>query len=260
MPRHTNSPSSIGTTPLVRLFGRLFSLPTEDMEHLVRLTTRSDRLQPRRTLIREGEQADRCFILKEGWAIEHRLLRDGARQILNFRLPGDVIGVECLAYKTALHSVATVTVSEVAAVSREELRSIQREFPSLGSALFLMSLREGAILHEWETSLGRRAAFQRVAHLFLEIFKRARIRGLGTETEAPFPATQQDIADCLGLTTPYVNRLIRELEDRELVSLRGRNLRIMNAEALAAAAKFKPDYLEAWRKSPFAPEARPDEG
>ncbi len=237
--------------PYLRLFERLFLLPAEDMDQLARLASASSPVEARRTLIQAGAPCDRCLLLKEGWAIEYRLLRDGTRQILNFRLPGDVIGVECLAYETALHSVASLTACDVACISREELEGTLREFPLLGTALFLMSMREGAILHEWEVNLGRRAAFQRLAHLLLEMFKRLHVRGLSERDAVPFPATQQDLADCLGLTAPYVNRLIRRLQEDSLISLENRTLRILDPEGLAKTVKFRPDYIQAWRENPL---------
>ena len=244
-------------TAFSRVFARLFPLQAEDMGRLERMTIAPEQLQPRRTLIQVGRTADDCFLLVGGWAAEYRLMSDGSRQILNFRLPGDVIGVECLGYEVALHSVSTLTTAEVCRIPRQELLETQREFPMLGSALLLMALREGAMLHEWEISLGRRAALQRLGHLLLETFKRLHIRGLSSGATVPFPPTQQDVADCLGLTTPYVNRLLRGLQDCGLVSVAKRRLTIHDPEGLAKAVKFHPDYLVRWREYPLREVAAP---
>jgi CRP-like cAMP-binding protein len=45
------------------------------------------------TILAEGQSTDRLFTLLIGWAFRHKTLPDGRRQILNFLLPGDLIGL-----------------------------------------------------------------------------------------------------------------------------------------------------------------------
>jgi CRP-like cAMP-binding protein len=204
---------------------------------------------PRRKLIDEGKPCGHLFILKSGWLAEFRQLRDGGRQILNFRLPGDIVGIECLAYRTALHSTVALTRCQVAQLPPADFERIQREFPRLATALFLMTLREGAILHEWEVRLGRRLAFSRIAHLLLELERRLRNRGLVAEEDRdimPFPLTQQDIADCTGLSVPYVNRNLQRMRDEGFIRLGDRKLEMLDRPGLAKAAGFAPEYVENW--------------
>ena len=44
-------------------------------------------------VVRDGEPYDASYIVKDGWAIRYKSLSDGRRQILNFVLPGDFIGM-----------------------------------------------------------------------------------------------------------------------------------------------------------------------
>jgi CRP-like cAMP-binding protein len=109
----------------------------------------------------------------------------------------------------------------------------------------LSSLRDSAILQEWAVNLGRRPAFPRIAHLLLELERRSRNSGLAQETSVPFPLKQQDLADCTGLTTPYVNRVLQQMRSMGLIFISEDSLEIRNAAELAAAAGFRPDYLQA---------------
>jgi len=195
-----------------------------------------------------------------GWLSEFRQLPDGGRQILNFRLPGEVTGVECLLYKTALHSVAALTHCSVAPVSREAFEDTQRQFPRLASAFLLSSLRDSVILQERAVNLGRRAAFPRIAHLLLELERRLRNSGLATENSVPFPLKQQDIADCTGLTTPYVNRVLQQMRGMGLISIGEESLEILNSGELARAAGFRPDYLQAGPQTEWQIRFRPENG
>ncbi|MBX6323474.1 MAG: Crp/Fnr family transcriptional regulator, partial [Rhodospirillaceae bacterium] len=237
------------TSAVVRGFERAFCLGAEERAQLERLAAPTLAIAPRRKLIDDGRPCAGIFILKSGWLSEYKQLRDGTRQILNFRLAGDVVGLDCLAYRAALHSTATLTACAVAPVPRALFEEMQRAFPRLASALFLMALRDNAILHEWAVSLGRRTAFSRIAHLLLELSRRVLLRGLADGSAIPFPLNQQDIADCTGLTTPYVNRVLQQMRQRGLVRLGDHRLEILEPVTLARAAGFRADYLQAWAAS-----------
>jgi len=245
-------------SPVVRNLGRLIALSDAGRRHLESLTSDIIELKPRRKLIDENRPSDQMFIVLSGWISEYRQLRDGGRQILNFKLPGEVLGVECLLYKTALHSAAAVTSCTIAPVSREMFEETQRLFPRLAAAFLLSSLRDGAILQEWAVNLGRRPAFPRIAHLLLELERRLRIGGLATQVSIPFPLKQQDIADCTGLTTPYVNRVLQQMRNMGLIHLEEESLEICDSLELAKAAGFRPDYLQASAQTEWQTAFRPE--
>ncbi len=234
------------SAPFLHGFERLFDLSEDERDHLHQLVQESIQVPPRRKLVDAGKVHEQAFILKAGWMIEFKMLRDGGRQILDFKLPGEVVGIDSLAYAVAPHSSATLTQCEVARLPREALLETHGRFPKLAAGLFLMSLREEAILHQWELSLGRRSAYQRTAHLIAELHCRAWLRGLLDGSSFPFPVTQQDLADCLGLTPPYVNRILRQLRDGDLVRIEERRLEVMDVPKLAQVAGFDPAYLKEW--------------
>ena len=227
-------------------FTRLFALEPEERAHLQLLAAETEEIEPRRKLITEARPSQKIFILKSGWLCESKLLRNGNRQILNFRLPGDIVGIECLAFRSALHTTTTLTHCTVAPVRIEEFEQTQREFPRLASALFLMTLRDGAIRHEWEVNIGRRAALSRCAHLFAELDRRIHERGFASDGAVPMPLTQEDIADCTGLTPPYVNRMLQRMRVLGLVRFESKVLEILNRVELAKVAGFDPTYIEGW--------------
>jgi CRP-like cAMP-binding protein len=247
-----------GGSPVARNFARLIALSDAGREHLANLAKNTLELKPRRKLIDENRACDQMFILLSGWLSEYRQLRDGGRQILNFRLPGEVTGVECLLYKTALHSAAAITHCLVAPVSREQFEHTQRAFPRLASAFLLSSLRDSAILQEWAVNLGRRPAFPRIAHLLLELERRLQNTGYSNGMAIPFPLKQQDIADCTGLTTPYVNRVLQQMRTQGLIAISEESLQILNSDELARAAGFRPDYLQASAQTEWQTRFRPD--
>ncbi len=109
-----------------------------------------------------------------------------------------------------------------------------------------MTLRESAILNEWEVTLGKRTGLSRVGHLLLEVDRRLRARGLAEDDWVKLPLTQEDIADCTGLTTPYVNRVLQILRGMELIRFEHRRLEILNRAELAKTAGFDPAFIDDW--------------
>jgi CRP/FNR family transcriptional regulator, anaerobic regulatory protein len=52
------------------------------------------------TLVAEGQENAPLYTLFAGWAFRFKTLADGRRQILNFLLPGDLIGLQQRLAKT----------------------------------------------------------------------------------------------------------------------------------------------------------------
>jgi CRP-like cAMP-binding protein len=83
---------------------------------------------------------------------------------------------------------------------------------------------DAAIHREWTVSLGRRSAMSRMAHLFCEIFERIQVVGLNDGNAYDIPLTQQELGECLGLTSVHINRTLQSLRKTGLVELENRRL------------------------------------
>jgi len=51
-------------------------------------------------IIRAGDKAPELYTLYSGWAFRFKTLPDGRRQILNFLLPGDLLGLQAAMFGT----------------------------------------------------------------------------------------------------------------------------------------------------------------
>ena len=57
-----------------------------------------------REIVHEGQRAHNAFILLDGWVASYKLLPDGTRQIIDFQIPGDFLGLRSLLLRTSDHS------------------------------------------------------------------------------------------------------------------------------------------------------------
>jgi len=103
---------------------------------------------------------------------------------------------------------------------------------------------EAAIYAEHLIAIGRRSAFERVAHFLLELLTRLQAIRLADERSFCLRLTQELIADALGLSIPYVNQVLRQLRDDDLVRIKDKHIVIRDVEALSALVDFERHYLK----------------
>ena len=75
---------------------------------------------------------------------------------------------------------------------------------------------------------------------------RSHERGLAFDGSVPLPLTQEEIADCTGLTPPYVNRMLQTMRVKRLIRFENKTLEILDRIELAKIAGFDPAYIEGW--------------
>ncbi len=197
------------------------------------------------TLIHEGQADTRLFTLLEGWAYRFKTLSDGRRQILNFLLAGDFIGVQQKMSDAAAHGVVTLTDARFCVFDRNALWELHRSQPSMGFNVTWLTAHEESLVDDNLLSLGRRSAQERVATSLILLYKRAAaLRGHGEEAGAEgvlFPPTQQHLADALGLSLAHTNKTLRQLERRGLFRVSNGRLVLLDAGALARMADLYGD-------------------
>src|SRR4051794_41022710 len=87
----------------------LADLDEEDLAAIRRATAVTRRVLAHRELVAEGRPVTEPMIVVRGFAARIRLFADGRRQILNFLLPGDLIGVCRQARPVAATTVVALT-------------------------------------------------------------------------------------------------------------------------------------------------------
>lgn len=228
---------------LIRKLSLFIDLTDAERAYLKGLPERSGPVQSRTELVGAGEPMRDVVVLLEGWAIRHRSLSDGRRQIIAFSLPGDVTGMEGNVLQVADHTMTTLTAAEVAWFPAEKVIELFRKFPRVAAALAWATFREEAIFLERLVSLGRRSARERLAHLLCELWVRLKVVGDGEGPSFAMPVTQEELADTLGLSSVHIYRTLRSLRNAGLVRVEGQRVYIDRPEELMRVAEFVEDYM-----------------
>lgn len=231
------------THRLVHRIERIFPLSEAERFALASLPFKGRAFAPHQDIVPEGERPDHCCLIVEGWACRYRTEQQGGRQILSFHIPGDLPDLQSLHLSVTDHSLAALTPVTAGFVSHAEIHDLIAEHPRLGSAFWKDTLIDAAIYREWIVGMGRKEALPRMAHLLCEVFLRMQAVGLTTQHSCALPITQTDLSDALGLTSVHVNRVLRDLRQKELIVLDHRTLTVLDWQGLTALAEFDATYL-----------------
>lgn len=193
-------------------------------------------------LIHEGQTDAPLYTLLHGWAFRFKTLSDGRRQILNFLLAGDFIGVQQKMGDAAAHGVTALTDAVFCVFQRDALWELHRQQPAMGFNVTWLTAHEESLVDDTLLSVGRRSAEERIATLLILLYKRAAaLQSDGGANGVPFPLTQQHVADGLGLSLVHTNKTLRALERRGLHRIADGRLHLRDVKALARLADLYGD-------------------
>jgi CRP-like cAMP-binding protein len=230
---------------LERKLARLADLDREDRAGIAALSLRLQEVPAGRHLVREGQRPDECCLLVSGFACRHKLTGDGARQIVSFHVPGDLVDIQHLLLDAADHNVQTIAAGMVGWIPKQELVRLAWSRPAIGRALWRDTLIDASISRQWVLNVGRRDGRSRIAHMLCEFATRCEAAGLAGVDAFDMPMTQEQIGDASGLTSVHVNRMLKVLRDEGAIARAGRQVRILDWELLRSIAGFDPAYLHA---------------
>jgi len=243
MAQKMNGSHGTASHPLIKKLKLYVDLEEPEIEPLARMLARQ-RTYPRgREIIVQGQPYRSLFVLNKGLALRYKILSGGKRQIFNLIVPGDLIGLPACLFESATASVSSLTDVTISFIEFSELFGLFRHSPRLSAALFWTSAREAGGYAERLATIGRRSAYERLAHIILEILTRLQAAGLADRNSFEMPLTQEMLADALGLSLQHINRMVRNLRQEGLASIEGHVITIRDLDSLVRLAGFEDTYL-----------------
>jgi CRP-like cAMP-binding protein len=228
-----------GASALVQKLNRFVPLKPDELASLAGLEARWRPIAAHTEVVHERQEGHHAFILQEGWACAYKLLPDGGRQVIDFSVPGDFMGLRSVLLRTSDHAFAAVTDIVVAEVSARQMIDTFQRMPRLGAAILWAASRDEAMVVEHLVSIGRRSALVRTAH-------RAALQvvGRGSDNGYLCPLNQYLLADALGLTAIHVNRVLRQLRESGLATFREGRVEFHDLPGFAQPRRISQRYLD----------------
>jgi CRP-like cAMP-binding protein len=182
-----------------------------------------------------GGSRDLVYRLTHGWAYRAVHCPDGRRAIVEIYLPGDHIGFEAVMLDRPNDEAVAVTALAAQAIDIPTLTQLMAS-PPAAVAVSALLVEEQRRLLRLAAALACGDAHERLALMLTDLYDRLYRRDLITSPTYALPLTQQQIGDYLGLNPIHVNRVLRSLREKEIVSIDHRMVMIRNLKRLRQLA------------------------
>lgn len=210
----------------------------EDIAILERLHRRTAEYPAGSILQHESGRVETTRFIISGWAMRYRTSRDGDRQIVNFLLPGDSIGLYGALFDRSACDVEMITPGMLAEFPCHELPDTFRASARLGAALCWIAGQDERFLEQQILRIGAMNAIERIAHLLVELQQRVLVAGSRPADAMTMPISQKLIAQALGISHVHANRCCRRLERQDLLETGADGLTLLDPRGLEQLCGF----------------------
>jgi CRP-like cAMP-binding protein len=229
--------------PLVDKLQQWTALSPEECNAVLSLPCKVEGAKAGRYIVREGERTTHSCLLITGFAFRHKLVADGGRSISAIHMRGDMVDLQNSLLGVADHSVQALTGCTLGFIPHDAIKELAFALPNVGMAMWYDTLVDASIFREWLASVARRNAAGRIAHLICEFGVRLEAAGLGQKVNYELPMSQEQLADCTGLTPVHVNRTLKALQASGDITRSVRHVAIADWAKISATADFRSNYL-----------------
>lgn len=217
------------------LFGHL---NTQMLDKVRALRTHQLVLDTGEFLYRQGDKPTNAYTAFDGWLVLYKNTHDGDRQILRFALAGEFLGYRVGQNVVYDHSAQALSPAKLCSFPISQILKQAGKFGALLVAIQAMNDTTMERCHSSITAIANKPAEAKVAYLFLTLYARELAVRPAIGGCIPFPLTQEDIADALGLTSIHVNRVIQGLRGKGLIRCQNRCLSILDVDKLIKVAQM----------------------
>jgi CRP/FNR family transcriptional regulator, nitrogen oxide reductase regulator len=210
-----------------------FKMPDQDIDEVL-AAARPLRLEAGSTITSRDESSNYLYFLWKGRARFFYETHNGKKLISMWRIPGQVIGAASIANRPApyLLSAETVQDSVLLAWDSATIRTLSKGFPQLADNVLCIAYEFIAWYVTTHACLASETAQERLAHLFVRL---GPIIGEKTSDGFAMDVTNEELADCVVLTTYTVSRILSAWEKDGVVSKQRGKVIIHSIERLYVA-------------------------
>lgn len=98
----------VEASPLTRKLTAFVALSQLELAALERLHQRRRTFAAGREMVHQGQSGQASYILSDGWVCSYKIQPGGTRQIVDFQVPGDFLGLRSVLLRTSDHSFELV--------------------------------------------------------------------------------------------------------------------------------------------------------
>ncbi len=206
------------------------SLNKNELIELNKIIERNKPIQKNHIILKKGDKFKFIYAIRSGSIKNYTIDKNGKEQITNFSLSGDIIGFEAI-YKNE-HSIysKSLETSMICKIQFNNLNHLINKIPKIKRKLIkLMSYKiynnNNIII------LLKKKAEQKLSTFIYYLSIQFNKRGF-SKKEFRLTMTRKDIGNYLGLTVETISRLLRKLQKKNIILIKGKYIIINNENKL----------------------------
>ena len=174
------------------------------------------RIEAKAHVFTQGDAKTHVYKVASGAVCLYTVLTDGRRQIIEFALPGDVVGLGAASVQAC--NAQAIVSTQVQCLPVAALLKAAKKDPEIALKLYEAISRELLATREHLLCLGQRGACERLAAFLVVLSRRNAARGADPRI-VKLPMTRLDVADFLGLTIETVSRTLSKMKRQGLIEI-----------------------------------------
>ncbi len=182
-------------------------------------------------LYHEGQAFRNIYAVRIGTFKSSLTLADGREQVSGFQMAGELMGLDGIANGTHASNSTALEDTEVCAIPYDKISSLAATSADLQKAVSRLMSREIVREHSLMLLLGSMNAEERLAAFLLNLSQRFKLRGYSAG-EFHLRMSRAEIGSYLGMKLETVSRTFSAFQQRGILEVDKRHIRIVDAEAL----------------------------
>ena len=208
-------------------------LPAVELGELDDIIKRRAPLRRHEHLFDAGDRCHFLYAVRAGAVKSWATNANGDERIIGFHLPGELVGVDALDNGCHSCTAAALESTSLCRVPIAALNSLTGAYPNINAQVQRLLGEVLTQANELLVLLGKKSATERMASFLLNLSGRLKRRGL-SHREFSLTMTRHDVGNYLGLALGTVCRLLTELQEAGVLSVRRRYIHIHDLEHLRA--------------------------
>ena len=229
---------------LVSRLSRFVSLTDYECSFIAEMEKDEHPRRKGRTVVSVGDKTEGIMVLKSGWAVVKADSSDGRSQILRVYLPGEVMGLAEIGSSHASHRVMMQTDGVICPFPRGGLAPLYSDYPRLGALLTAVGSLDQIALRYHASSLGSMDAAGKLKFWLLQLRSRLEVANIGLGNRFQVPFSQVEIGQAVGLTSIYVNKLLRRFVESGDIEIERPYVRLLKRDEWEKDCEFVNAFLD----------------
>ncbi len=210
-------------------------LSASELDELEKSIDKTLKISKKHEVYKSNDEINGIYAVKSG-AIKTSIINsEGQEQILEFHLPGDLLGFD--AFATNIHSCDAIALEDslLCKLPMDVFENLCDKLPGLRRVMMQQIGKEISHSQHLLLSLGQLPTEERLASYLLQLAEHFHSRGF-SKSEFILPMSRQDLSNYLGMAVETLSRIISRMGNDKLIKIEQRKVIITDLNKLEILA------------------------